>query len=57
LNIFPHVRKELINYYNILLKFKGYNSYEQHKDEIFDIVNGIHKKQANCNYNKCDLLV
>lgn len=44
LNKFQHIRKELINYYNILLKCKDYNGYEHHKYEIFDIINDLYKK-------------
>jgi len=44
LHEFPHIKKELINYYNILLKCKDYNGYEQHKDELQNIINSLYER-------------
>lgn len=44
LNEFKHIRKELIDYYNILLKCKKYEGFKQHKYKIFNIINDLYRK-------------
>ncbi|MGV8982829.1 hypothetical protein [Clostridium sp.] len=44
LNKFVNIRNELIEYYNVLVKCKDYSGYEQHKNELQNLINEMYNK-------------